>query len=182
MLLTLSSQSLWHGLFLLRIWTHPYMPYLILWDKISQNLAILQSISHQNFKSHRIFRPSKRIFYEELYKYKLHNIILLICLIHQNKGFKLISVSLKVIFMKISQNFVKSPLKLSLISQRFLPRAYGIYAHPLLQIGGYEPSHLDLHCFQRYLYWSAGLKGTDIWKIYITLHNTGGLSIFHHKL
>ena len=43
-----------------------YMPYLTLWDKISQKLAILQPISHKNFKSHRIFRPSKRMFYEEL--------------------------------------------------------------------------------------------------------------------
>ena len=25
----------------------------------------------------------------------------------------------------------------------------------------YEPSHLDLHCLQRYLYWSAGLKGLN---------------------
>ena len=23
----------------------------------------------------------------------------------------------------------------------------------------YEPSHLDLHCLHRYLFWSAGLKG-----------------------
>ena len=23
----------------------------------------------------------------------------------------------------------------------------------------YEPSHLDLHCLQKYLYWSSGLKG-----------------------
>ena len=23
----------------------------------------------------------------------------------------------------------------------------------------YEPSHLDLHCLQSYLYWSAGMKG-----------------------
>ena len=22
----------------------------------------------------------------------------------------------------------------------------------------YEPSHLDLHCLQKYLYWSAGMK------------------------
>ena len=53
-----------------------------------------------------------------------------------------------------------------------------IWTHPLLQIGfwaqnnkrmadsadpdettRYEPSHLDLHCLQRYLYWSAALKG-----------------------
>ena len=23
----------------------------------------------------------------------------------------------------------------------------------------YKPSHLDLHCLPRYLFWSAGLKG-----------------------
>ena len=23
----------------------------------------------------------------------------------------------------------------------------------------YKPSHLDLHCLQSYLYWSAGIKG-----------------------
>ena len=37
-----------------------------LWDKISQNLSILQTISNKNCKSHRIVRPFKRIFYEEL--------------------------------------------------------------------------------------------------------------------
>ena len=47
-------------------WQTAYMPYLTLWDNISQNLAILQPISKKNFKSHRIFRPSKRIFHEEL--------------------------------------------------------------------------------------------------------------------
>ena len=26
----------------------------------------------------------------------------------------------------------------------------------------YDMSHLDLHCSQRYLYWSAGLKGLEI--------------------
>ena len=25
----------------------------------------------------------------------------------------------------------------------------------------YEPSHLDLHCFHRYLFWSAGQKGLN---------------------
>ena len=25
----------------------------------------------------------------------------------------------------------------------------------------YEPSHLDLHCLLRYLFWSAGLKGLN---------------------
>ena len=37
-----------------------------LWDKISQNLAMLQTISNKNCKSHGIVRPFKRIFYKEL--------------------------------------------------------------------------------------------------------------------
>ena len=27
------------------------------------------------------------------------------------------------------------------------------------KMAGYEPSHLDLHCLHRYLFWCAGLKG-----------------------
>ena len=26
------------------------------------------------------------------------------------------------------------------------------------EMAHYEPSHLDLHCLHRYLYWSTGLK------------------------
>ena len=26
----------------------------------------------------------------------------------------------------------------------------------------YEPSHLDLHCLQKYLYWSTGMKGLNL--------------------
>ena len=45
-----------------------HMPYLTLWlwDKISQNLAHLEASSHKIFKSHRIFRPSFKTFYEEI--------------------------------------------------------------------------------------------------------------------
>ena len=43
-----------------------YMPYLTLWDKISQNLAHLEGNSHKKFKSHRIFRPFYHRFYEEI--------------------------------------------------------------------------------------------------------------------
>ena len=43
-----------------------YMPYLTLWDKISQNLAHLEASSHKIIKSHRIFRPSYNTFYEEI--------------------------------------------------------------------------------------------------------------------
>ena len=27
------------------------------------------------------------------------------------------------------------------------------------EMAHYEPSHLDLHCLHRYLFWSTGLKG-----------------------
>ena len=30
----------------------------------------------------------------------------------------------------------------------------------------YEPSHLDLHCLQRYLFWSGRLKGLKLFKIF----------------
>ena len=41
------------------------MPYLLLWDKISQNLAHVEGNSHKKFKSHRIYRPFYNWFYEE---------------------------------------------------------------------------------------------------------------------
>ena len=43
-----------------------YMPYLTLWNKISQNLALLKADSHKIFKSHRIIRPSYNTFYKEI--------------------------------------------------------------------------------------------------------------------
>ena len=45
---------------------YTYIPYLTLWDKISQNLTHLEANSHKIFKSHRIFRPSYNTFYEEI--------------------------------------------------------------------------------------------------------------------
>ena len=33
----------------------------------------------------------------------------------------------------------------------------------------YEPSHLDLHCLHRYLFWSAGLKVLNSKKIYFSV-------------
>ena len=42
------------------------MPYLTLWDKISQNLVHREGNSHKKFKSHRIFRPFYNRFYEEI--------------------------------------------------------------------------------------------------------------------
>ena len=42
------------------------MPYLTLWDEISQSLANLEANSHKIFKSHRIFRQSYNTLYEEI--------------------------------------------------------------------------------------------------------------------
>ena len=92
-----------------------YMPYLTLWDKISQNLAHLEANSHKMFKSHRIFRPSYSTFYEEINLH--HFVVLIINFIHYNKGFWLFWRSFKVIFIKISQNFISSHLKICLISE-----------------------------------------------------------------
>ena len=34
----------------------------------------------------------------------------------------------------------------------------------------YEPSHLDLHCLQRYLCWSAGMKGLTVDSVFIYIY------------
>ena len=43
-----------------------YMPYLTLWDKISQNFAHLEGNSHKKFKPRRIFRSFYNRCYEEI--------------------------------------------------------------------------------------------------------------------
>ena len=35
-----------------------------------------------------------------------------------------------------------------------------------------RPSHLDLHCLQRYLFWSAGMKQLKIKSNYLTIQYT----------
>ena len=94
----------------------PYMPYLTLWDKISQNLAHLEDNSHKKSKSHRIFRPFYNRFYEKininhaLLRFSQASLI-------EKKVFRLYWECSKVMIRKISQNFVKSLLKFCLISQ-----------------------------------------------------------------
>ena len=63
--LSLPCKHLWLGK-LTALDMSPYMPYLTLWDKISQNLAILKGDSYKKFKSHRIFRLFYNGFYEEI--------------------------------------------------------------------------------------------------------------------
>ena len=102
------------------------MPYLTLWDKISQNLAHLEGNSHKKIKSHRIFRPFCNRFYEEI---NIQHTLLWFSQASymKEKDIRLYLGSAKVMFKKISQNFVKSPLKFGLISQIFVKSLWHIW-------------------------------------------------------
>ena len=93
------------------------MPYLTQWDKISQNLVHLEAIPHKIFKVSQNFQTIlQHILWRK--KHKSHFVLFITSFIHLNKGSWLFWGSSKVIFIKISQNFIKSPLKIAL-SHRF---------------------------------------------------------------
>ena len=84
-----------------------YMPYLTLWDKISQNLAHLEANSHKIFK---IFRQSyKHILWRN--KHKSHYVVFITSSLHLNKSFWLLWRSSKVIFYKNLTEFYQISLK-----------------------------------------------------------------------
>ena len=87
------------------------MPYLTLWDKISQNSAYLKADSQKNFQISEFLDKFIRS------KYKSHFIVSVKSLLKINKGNKIHLGSLKAIFVTVSQNFIKSHLKFYLISQ-----------------------------------------------------------------
>ena len=98
------------------IMTISYMPYLTLWDKILQNLACLEGDSHKKNSNLTEFRPfSQQILWRN--KHKSHIVVVFTSFMHETKDFRVYLGSSKVKLKKISQNFVKSPLKFSLISQ-----------------------------------------------------------------
>ena len=92
------------------------MPYLTIWDLISQNLAHLEANSHKNFQISQNFQT---ILEHSLWrnKHTTHFVVFITSFIHSNNSFWLFWGSFKVIFLKISQNFIKSPLRICLISQ-----------------------------------------------------------------
>ena len=92
------------------------MPYLTLWDKISQNLAHLEANSHKIFQISKNFQP---IFQQILWRNKHKSVVFITSFLQLNKSFWLILGSSKVIFVKFSQNYIKSPLKICLISQAY---------------------------------------------------------------
>ena len=102
------------------------MPYLTLWDKIAQNLAHLEANSHKIFQSLRIFRPSYNILYKEI---NINHTFL--CLLQASyvwiKALYYFLGRSKMIFVKISQNFIKSPLNIAL-THSFQSIAYGMFA------------------------------------------------------
>ena len=94
----------------------PHMPYLTLWDKISQNLAYMEANSQKIFKISQKFQTIlQHILLRN--KHKSHFVVFITSLPHLNKGFWLFWRSSKVILVKISQNFIKSHLKIGLNSQ-----------------------------------------------------------------
>ena len=87
-----------------------YMPYLILWDKISLNLAHLEGNSHKKIQISQNLQTILRLI---LWRnnHKSHTVVVFTSFLHNNKDFRLYYWgSSKVIFKKISQNFVKSLL------------------------------------------------------------------------
>ena len=97
------------------------MPYLTLWDKFSQNLALLKAGSHKIFKSHNFFKPSKKTFYKEII---INHTLLCLSQVSyiEIETFWLFWGSSTVIFVKISHNFIKSPLKISINLTDFSPQ------------------------------------------------------------
>ena len=102
------------------------MPYLTLWDKISQNLAHLEANFHKIFKSQNFQTILQHILWRN--EHKSHFVVFITSFLHINTGFWLLLESSKVIFVKISQNFIKSHIKFCLISQ-FQSTVYGMYVH-----------------------------------------------------
>ena len=89
-----------------------HMPYLTVWDKSHRIWPIWKAILIKKFRSHRIFNP----FYEEIsinhtqFWFSQASDM-------KKKDFRPYWRSSKVMFKKISQNFVEFPLKFCLISQ-----------------------------------------------------------------
>ena len=83
---------------------------------MSQNLAHLESDSHKKFQISQNFQ---NILQHILWRnqHKTHFVVFITSFLHLNKGFWLFWGSSKVIFVKISQNFIESHLKICLISQ-----------------------------------------------------------------
>ena len=75
----------------------------------------------------------------------------------------LLSLSLYTPFVAVIYRGISQKLEVS-----FITRIEWQAVHPDEMAHYDEPSHLDLHCCARYLFWSSGLKG--LMKMNILLH------------
>ena len=92
-----------------------YMSHLTLWDIISQNLAHLEASSHKVFQISQNFQTTlQHILWRN--KYKSHFVVFITSFLYLDKGIWLFWGCSKAIFVKLSQNFIKSPLTIWLIS------------------------------------------------------------------
>ena len=107
------------------------MPYLTLWDKIWQNFALRECTSHKKIQISQNFQIIYKRFYEEININ--HTQLWFSQASYMKKDFRLYWGSSKVMFKKISQNFVNSPLKFCLISQ-ILVHNLCMYVHVLLYL------------------------------------------------
>ena len=96
------------------------MPYLTVWDRISQNLVHLEDNSHKIVQLSQNFHTIlQHILWRN--KHKSHFVVFITSFLHLNKAFWLLLGCSKVIFVKISQDFFA-------LSHRFQSSAYGMYA------------------------------------------------------
>ena len=97
------------------------MPYLTLWDKISQNLAHLEGNYPPKIQISQNFQAIlQQILWRN--KCKTHYVVVFTSFLHEKKKKKKKKTldcigGAPVMFKKISHNLVKSPLKFCLISQ-----------------------------------------------------------------
>ena len=122
----------------------PYMPYLTVWDKISQNLTHLEASSHKIFHISQNFQT---ILQHILWRnnHKPHFVVFITSFLHLNKGFWLLLGSSKVIFVKISQNFIKSPLKICLIPKISVHSLWHVWwPHVAMKISCEQPSRCQI--------------------------------------
>ena len=107
-----------------------YMPYLTLWDKISQNLVHLEANSHKIFQITQNFQTIlQHILWRN--KHKSHFVVFIASFLHSNKGFLVIFGELQSDFCKTLTEFYQISLKNLLYLTDFNPQLMACMVHGL---------------------------------------------------
>ena len=100
------------------------------------------------------------------------------------KGNRVQIVSLIVFFNSFTPEFLKRAhpflnLNTSIVANRVLVKN-NIIANSvdLDEMAHYEPSHLNLHCLQRVVFWPAGLKGLTFTALWADSADDKSMSLF----